>query len=107
MLYLRFCVYCRYVTMFWAALPVTDGTAEGLHDLIERHFEAMNVPIDKLYSFASDGASVVSSETGFSRCLSSPLTLCMRVRVPVVDVHMRQDGPHHAEAAEQPVDDHA
>ena len=28
-------------------------------------------------------------------------------RVPVVDVHMRQDGPHHDEAAEQPVDDHA
>jgi hypothetical protein len=24
LLYLRFCVYGRYVTMFWAALPVTD-----------------------------------------------------------------------------------
>jgi hypothetical protein len=51
--------------------------------------------------------SSVCCETGFSRCLSSPLTLCMRVRVPVVDVQMRQDGPHHDEAAEQPVDDHA
>ena len=32
LLYLRFSVYGRYVTMFWAALPrpVTDGTAEGL-----------------------------------------------------------------------------
>jgi hypothetical protein len=47
LLYLRFCVYGRYVTMFWAALPVTDGTAEGLHDPIERHFEAMSYPIDK------------------------------------------------------------
>ena len=30
LLYLRFSVYGRYVMMFWAALPVTDGTAEGL-----------------------------------------------------------------------------
>ena len=81
LLYLRFCVYGRYVTMFWAALPVTDGTAEGLHDLIERHFEAMNVPIDKLVSFASDGASVVSSQNkgvaGLLAKRSNPCILCM------------------------------
>jgi hypothetical protein len=81
LLYLRFSVYGRYVTMFWAALPVTDGTAEGLHDLIERHFEAMNVPIDKLYSFASDGASVVSSQNkgvaGLLAKRSNPCILCM------------------------------
>jgi hypothetical protein len=67
--------------MFWAALPVTDGTVEGLHDLIARHFEAMNVPIDKLCSFASDGASVVSSQkkgvAGLLAKRSNPCILCM------------------------------
>ena len=64
LLYLRFHVNGRYVTMFWAALHVGDATAQGLLDIIEKHFEAMRVPFSKFYSFASDGASVVSSEDG-------------------------------------------
>ena len=64
LLYLRFHVNGRYVTMFWAALHVGDATAQGLLDIIEKHFEAMRVPFSKVYSFASDGASVVSSEDG-------------------------------------------
>jgi hypothetical protein len=53
---------CFASQMFWAALSVVDGTAQGLLDVIEKHFEAMKVPFSKVYSFASDGASVVSSE---------------------------------------------
>ena len=43
-------------------MSVVDSTAQGLLDVIEKHFEAMKVPFSKVYSFASDGASVVSSE---------------------------------------------
>ena len=35
LLYLRFLVDGRYVTMFWAALSVVDGTAQGLLDVID------------------------------------------------------------------------
>ena len=75
LLYLRFSVYGRYVTMFWAALPVTDGTAEGLHDLIARHFEVMNVPIDKLCSFAS------GQNKGVAGLLAKRSNPCMAVPV--------------------------
>ena len=34
LLYLRFLVDGRYVTMFWAALNVVDATAQGLLDVI-------------------------------------------------------------------------
>ena len=50
LLYLRFLVDGRYVTMFWAALSVVDGTAQGLLDVSEKQFEAMKVPFSKVYA---------------------------------------------------------
>ena len=47
LLYLRFLVDGRYVTMFWAALSVVDATAQGLLDVIEKHFEAMKVSMER------------------------------------------------------------
>jgi hypothetical protein len=34
--------------MFVAALSVVDGTAQGLLDVSEKHFEAMKVPFSKV-----------------------------------------------------------
>ena len=39
-----------------------DGTR--LFECIEAHCEAMDVPIEKIFFYASDGASVVSSDGG-------------------------------------------
>ena len=51
LLYLRFLVDGRYVTMFVAALSVVDGTAQGLLDVTgEKHFEAMKVPFSRVYA---------------------------------------------------------
>ena len=64
LLYLRFCQAGRFVTKFWAALEVVDASAEGLFHLITKHFDAMEVPFSKLFTYASDGASVVASKLG-------------------------------------------
>jgi hypothetical protein len=36
----------------------------GLFHLITKHFDAMEVPFSKLFTYASDGASVVASKLG-------------------------------------------
>ena len=52
------------MTKFWAALEVVDASAVGLFHLITKHFDAMEVPFSKLFTYASDGASVVASKLG-------------------------------------------
>ncbi len=49
---------------FWASLEVVDASAVGLFHLITKHFDAMEVPFSKLFTYASDGASVVASKLG-------------------------------------------
>ena len=62
LLYVRLlCPDFKFRTLYWATLYVADGTAEGLYHVLEEHFDAMEVPIEKIYFYASDGASVVSS----------------------------------------------
>jgi len=53
---------CR--TFFWATVYVECRTAQGLFECIEAHCEAMDVPIEKIFFYASDGASVISSDRG-------------------------------------------
>ena len=64
LLYLRFCQAGRFVTRFLAALEVVDASAVGLFHLITKHFDAMEVPFSKLFTYTSDGASVVASKLG-------------------------------------------
>jgi hypothetical protein len=49
---------------FWAALEVVDASAVGFFHLITKHLDAMEVPLSKLFTYASDGASVVASKLG-------------------------------------------
>jgi hypothetical protein len=53
LLYLRFCEKGRFVTRFLAALEVVDASAVGLFHLITKHFDAMEVPFSKLFTYAS------------------------------------------------------
>ena len=68
---------CR--TFFWAAVYVECRTAHGLFECIEAHCEAMDVPIEKIFFYASDGASVISSDrgglAGLLRAKSAVLTI--------------------------------
>ena len=52
------------MTKFWAALEVVDASAVGLFHLITKHFDAMEVPFSKLFTYVSDGASVVAGKLG-------------------------------------------
>jgi hypothetical protein len=51
LLYLRFYEKGRFVTKYRAALEVPNASAEGLFQLIVKHFEAMQVPIFKLFTY--------------------------------------------------------
>ena len=65
LIYVRLlCPDFKFRTFFWAAVYVECGTAQGLFECIEAHCEAMDVPIEKIFFYASDGASVVSSDRG-------------------------------------------
>ena len=58
-LYLRLFINATPTTVFWGLVEVHDATANGLVKTIEGRFEDQNVPLDRVFSFASDGASVV------------------------------------------------
>ena len=65
LIYVRLlCPDFKFRTFFWAAVYVECGTAQGLFECIVAHCEAMDVPIEKIFFYASDGASVVSSDRG-------------------------------------------
>ena len=65
LIYVRvLCPDFKFRTFFWAAVYVECGTAQGLFECIVAHCEAMDVPIEKICFYASDGASVVSSDRG-------------------------------------------
>jgi len=65
LIYVRvLCPDFKFRTFFWAAVYVECRTAQGLFECIEAHCEAMDVPIEKIFFYASDGASVISSDRG-------------------------------------------
>jgi hypothetical protein len=80
LIYVRLlCLDFKCRTFFWAAVYVECRTAQGLFECIEAHCEAMDVPIEKIFFYASDGASVISSDrgglAGLLRAKSAVLTI--------------------------------
>ena len=63
-LYLRLLMGGTFVTVFWRIVQVSDASAVGLFSLIESTFEEDRIPKWLLFSFASDGASVMTGSNG-------------------------------------------
>ena len=59
-MYLRLLFRGYFRTLFWRIVQVVDGSAEGLFHLIPTQFESDGIPKWLLFSFASDGASVMT-----------------------------------------------
>ena len=49
-------------TVLWGLAQVTKADADGLVDVIETRFKEKGVPMDRLFCFASDGASVMTGD---------------------------------------------
>jgi len=58
-LYLRIFQAGVFTTVFWRLVKVTDATASGLVEVLTSTFSDDCIPTSLLYSFASDGASVL------------------------------------------------
>ena len=81
-LYLRLLMGGIFVTVFYRIAQVSDASAEGLASLITETFEQDGVPKSRLYSFASDGASVMTgAENGVAARLRDLFCLFVRARV--------------------------
>ena len=63
-LYLRMLLLGSFVTVFWRIVQVDDASAEGLFATIENQYEEDKLPKNRLFSFASDGASVMTGAAG-------------------------------------------
>ena len=61
-MYLRLLYRGYFRTLFWRIVQVVDGSAEGLFNLISTQFEIDGIPKWLLFSFASDGASVMTGD---------------------------------------------
>ena len=59
-MYLRLLMNGVFVTVFWRILQVSDASGDGLFSLISSAFEMDGIPKWLLFSFASDGASVMT-----------------------------------------------
>ena len=59
-LYLRILLLGAFVTVFWRIVRVDDASADGLFATIEHQYEEDMLPKERLFSFASDGASVMT-----------------------------------------------
>lgn len=80
-LYLRLLMGGVFVTVFYRIVQVSDATAEGLATLITETFEQDGLPKSRLYSFASDGASVMTgAENGVAARLRDLFCLFVRAR---------------------------
>jgi len=77
-MYLRLLFRGAFRTLFWRIVQVVDGSAEGLFDLIATQFETDGIPKSLLFSFASDGASVMAGDkTGVAVRLVAAFNLFM------------------------------
>jgi hypothetical protein len=64
-LYLRIFIGGVFRTVFWRLVKVSDASANGLMEVITSAFLDDCIPTSRLFSFASDGASVLTgSENG-------------------------------------------
>ena len=86
LIYVRLlCLDFKCCTFFWAAVYVECRTAQGLFECIEAHCEAMHVPIEKIFFYASDGASVAGLLRAKSAVLTSTHCLAHREALGMKD----------------------
>ena len=61
-LYVRLFMNGVAMTVLWGLVQVTSANADGLVNVIEERFKEQDVSMDRLFCFASDGASVMTGD---------------------------------------------